>query len=70
MGVNVAVDMSGKKAEKQIKNAVKKGINYVIFIGEKELEEESFVLKNLETGADAKHSLQRIVSIVKDYRNK
>jgi histidyl-tRNA synthetase len=68
MGVNVAADFTGRKADKQLKTALKKGINYVLFIGEKELAEEQYVLKNLKTGEEERHGVQRIVSIVKDYR--
>jgi histidyl-tRNA synthetase len=68
MGLNAAVDFSGRKTDKQIQSAVKKGINYVLFIGEKELASEQYTLKNLITGVEEQHSAQRIVSIVKDYR--
>lgn len=68
MGLNVALDTSGKKAGDQIKNAVKQGAHYALFIGEQELEDEQFTLKNLDTGTEEKHGLQRIVSVVKDYR--
>ena len=69
MGLNVAVDLSGRKVGAQIKAAEKKGIHYMLAIGESELADEQFPLKNLLTGIEEKHSLQRIVSIVKDYRN-
>jgi histidyl-tRNA synthetase len=68
MELNIAVDISDRKAEKQIKTAVKKGIRYVIFIGEEELESEQFVLKDVNSGEEQKHSLERIVSMVKDSR--
>lgn len=68
MGANVAVDLSGKKMDKQIKTAVKKGIHYAMFIGEKELKEELYTVRNLTTGVEERHSASRIVSIVKDYR--
>jgi histidyl-tRNA synthetase len=68
MGLNIAIDATDRKADKKIKAADKRDIHYVIFIGEKELEDEQFVLKNLKTGAEERHSLQRIVSIIKDYR--
>lgn len=68
MGVKAAADMGGNKADKQIKAALKNGINYILFIGEKELTDQQFTLKDLSTGKEEKHSLQRIVSIVKDYR--
>ena len=70
MGVNVAVDITGRKPDKQLKTALKKGVPYVIFIGEKELEQEQFKLKNLALGTEESHSLQRIVSIIKDRRRK
>jgi len=69
MGANVAVDITGRSPDKQIKTAVKKGIHYALFIGEKDLKEEQFEIKNLMTGVAEKHSLERIVSIVKDWRS-
>lgn len=67
-GVNVAVDMSGRKIDKQIKTAVKKQIRYAIIIGEQELEDQQYVLKNLGLGQEEKHSIERIVSAIKDVR--
>ena len=69
MGLNVAVDSSGRKMDKQIKAAVKKGVHYALFIGGAELASEQFKLKNLATGEEESHGLQRIVSIVRDYRH-
>jgi histidyl-tRNA synthetase len=69
-GLNVAVDLSDRKLDKQIKTADKKGIHYVVFIGEKELADDRYVLKHLGTGAEECHSPARIVSIVRDYRAK
>ncbi|HSX29289.1 MAG TPA: histidine--tRNA ligase [Candidatus Saccharimonadales bacterium] len=68
MGANVAIDLTGAKPDKQIKTAVKKGIHYVMFIGERDLAEEQYELKNLITGRAERHSAARIVSIIKDYR--
>lgn len=68
MGLSVAVDSTGRKADKQIKTAIKKDVHYVMFIGEKELTDEQYPIKNLHSGVEEKHSLQRLVSIVKDYR--
>ncbi|MDB5164051.1 MAG: histidyl-tRNA synthetase [Candidatus Saccharibacteria bacterium] len=68
MGLKVAVGIGDSKIDKQIKTAVKKGLHYAIFIGENELNNESFVLKNLEGQTEEKHSLERIVSIIKDHR--
>jgi len=69
MGVNVFVDISGRKIDKQLKNADKMGASYVMFIGEDELEREQFKLKDLSSGNEEFHSLQRIVTIVKDIRS-
>lgn len=69
MGLNVAVDSTGRKLDKQIKTAVKKGLHYALFIGEAELDEGQYKLRNLVDGTEESHSLQRIVSIVKDRRH-
>jgi histidyl-tRNA synthetase len=68
MGLNVAVDLGGRAIDKQIKTAQKKGIQYVLFVGDHELDSEQYTLKNLHTGEEEKHSLERIVSIVQDHR--
>jgi histidyl-tRNA synthetase len=70
LGARLAIDTTGRKPDKQIKTAVKKGIHYALFIGEKELADEQYVLKNLITGEDERHGIERTVSIIKDYRNK
>ena len=68
MGLNVAIDLSGKKLGDQFKTAQKKSVQHVIIIGKNELAEQQFKLKNLLTGVEETHSLSRIVSIVKDHR--
>ncbi len=68
MGVNVALDFTGRKIEKQIKSASKQGVRYALFIGDKELETEQYNLKDLVKGSEETHGLQRIASIVKDFR--
>jgi histidyl-tRNA synthetase len=68
--VKVAVDITGRKPDKQIKTADKKGIHYVVTIGPEELSTGQYPLKNLRTGIEEKHSLSRLISIVEDYRHK
>lgn len=70
MGVNVATDLGDRKTDKQITTALKKGIKYIMFVGEKDIDQGQFNLKHLDTGLEENHSLQRIVSIVKDIRKK
>jgi histidyl-tRNA synthetase len=69
MGLNIAVDLTGRKLDKQIKSAVKKGIHYAIFIGGDEIANDQYKLRNLVDGSEEAHSLQRIVSIAKDRRH-
>jgi len=70
MGLNVAVGAAGKKVGDHFKTAEKKGIDNVLVLGESELADEQYTLKNLHTGEEEKHSLERIVTIVKDYRKR
>jgi len=69
LGLNLAVDLTGKKMGDQLRTADKKGLRYVIIIGAKELEDEQFTLKDLKSGTEEKHGLERIVSIVQDHRH-
>lgn len=68
MEVNVAVDVSGRKLDKQLKTADKKGIRYVLVIGENEISSQQFVLKDLKERKEEAHSIERIASIIKDHR--
>lgn len=70
MGVNVAVDATGRKPDKQLKSADKMGIRFVVFIGDNELESGQFTLKDIRTGAVETHGVQQLVSQIKDYRKK
>ncbi len=63
-GVRLALDTTGRKLDAQIRSAAKSGTRYVIFIGEKELEEKRFKLKDLHSGLEEEHSLERTVSIL------
>lgn len=69
-GLRIAVDTTGRKLEKQIKTAVKKGIYHIIFIGEAEVADDRYKLKNLETGAEETHGSERIVAMLRDRRRK
>jgi histidyl-tRNA synthetase len=67
-GLNVAVDITNRKVGQQIKTAEKKNIRFAMIVGEEELRDFSYQLKNLQTGEEAKHSVSRIASIASDYR--
>ena len=68
--MNTELDSTLRKVDKQIKTALKKGVPYVIFVGEKELKSEIYAFKDLKTSEEQSLSLARIVSAVKDYRKK
>ena len=69
MGLNIFVDATDRKIANKIKNADKHGMKFVMFVGENELNEGQYPVKNLETGHEQKHSPERLVSIIKDFRN-
>lgn len=66
--VKVELDISNRKMDKQIKTASKKGITYILFVGDEELEKELYSLKNITTGKDRTLSFERVVAAVKDHR--
>ncbi len=67
-GLRIAIDATGRKLDKQFKAAEKKQIHYVVFIGPREIEEDIYVLKNIQTGLEERHGIARLISLVKDYR--
>lgn len=67
-GVNIEVDFTGRKIDKQLKTAIKKHIHYLIFVGEDEIKKEVYSLKDIESGEEEKLSLERIVTKIKDRR--
>ena len=69
-GVNVEVDFTGRKIDKQLKSAIKKNIPYLMFIGEDELSSELYTLKNTITSDEQKLSFERVISTVRDRRQK
>lgn len=69
-GVNVEVDITDRKVDKQLKTAIKKGIPYILFIGEDELASEVYPLKDLRSGEEQKVAFERIVTILGDRRRK
>lgn len=66
LGVSVEVDMTGKKLKKSFEFANRENIPYVIVLGETELEEGRFNIKNMETGEENSVNLNDVESI-KEY---
>ena len=64
-GVNVELDLSNRKLDKQIKNALKKDIRYMIFVGENEVQSGLFALKDMQKSAEYKLNISDIVGIIR-----
>lgn len=69
-GVKVAVDITNRKLDKQIKAAVKMKVPYMLFIGEKELADELYRLKDVKSENEQVLGAERIVTTVADYRRR
>jgi len=67
-GVNVELDITDRKLDRQIKTAVKKQIPYILFIGDDEVKSEIYTLKDTTSTEEQKLSFARIVSQLKDRR--
>lgn len=67
--VNVELDFTGRKIDRQLKTAIKKKIPYILIVGEDELKTETYPLKRTATGEERKLSVERIVSTIKDRRH-
>lgn len=69
-GSNVELDITGRKVDKQLKTAVKKQIPYIIFVGDEEAKANIYPVKTTASGQEDKHSFERLVSLLADYRRK
>lgn len=68
-GVNTELDITGRKIDKQMKSAIKKGVPFLLFVGKKELDEETYTLKDVAKEEEHKLGFSRLVSVIKDYRH-
>ncbi|MBP6590037.1 MAG: histidine--tRNA ligase [Chitinophagaceae bacterium] len=62
-GISAELYHEATKFDKQFKYAEKKNIPYVIIIGEKELQEQTFNLKNLNTGVQSTQPVAELLTI-------
>jgi histidyl-tRNA synthetase len=63
-GVNVAVDFTDRKIDKKIRVAVKTGVQYLLFIGEDEINSGQYTLKNLATENEQKLTLDDVIDAI------
>ena len=68
-GVKVEIDITGRKIDRQIKTAVKKHIQSLVFIGENELTSNMYTFKDIRSGEEERLSFERVVTAIKDRRN-
>jgi len=61
-GIKTEVDITGRKLDKQLKTALKKLIPNILFIGESEVEQGLYTLKNLANETEEKLTVQEIIS--------
>jgi histidyl-tRNA synthetase len=64
-GVIVETDLTEDKLKDQLKRADRHGAKFIICIGEDEVKEGIFVLKNLETGREDRVPLEEVANIIK-----
>ena len=61
-GINTEIDNTERKLDKQIKTALKKKIPYIVFVGESEIKEGEYTLKNLAEETEEKLIVQEIIN--------
>lgn len=69
-GINIELDLTARKVDKQLKTAIKKAIPYILFVGENELSTELYSLKDVTSGDEQKVAFERIVTTLRDRRRK
>lgn len=60
-GANIAVDLSNRKIDAQIRSAVKSGVPFVLFIGDEEIKNGVFKLRNLKRGEEHQLPAKQVV---------
>lgn len=63
-GIKADIYPSSAKMQKQMKYANNRNVPYVVLIGEQELDENSFVVKNMKEGTQEKYSLNKVADFV------
>jgi histidyl-tRNA synthetase len=63
-GINVAIDISGKKLSDQLKSLDKRNIPYVLTIGSEELKSQNFTVRNTETREERSGSVDEVIKTI------
>lgn len=67
-GLNIAVDISGRKLSDQLKSLDKRGIPFVATIGSEELKSQKFTIRNTETREEKSGSIDELIKFLKNIR--
>lgn len=67
-GINVSVDSSGRKLDAQLRSAVKAKVPFVMFLGEDEIKNQKYKLRNLGTGEELTLPLGQVAETLKARR--
>lgn len=65
-GIRVEVDLEGKGIKKSLESALKRGIPYLLIIGEDELKNRLFTLKDLQKKDQQSLTLQEIIGTIQN----
>jgi histidyl-tRNA synthetase len=63
-GITIASDISDRKLGKKIVAAANKGSEYVIIIGDEEIDTNLFTLKNLNAQTEVKDTVENIIKLL------
>ncbi|MBI2079960.1 histidine--tRNA ligase [Candidatus Micrarchaeota archaeon] len=63
-GINVEVDLNERNLRKQFDYANALSIPYVVVLGEKEIKEKLYTLKNMQTGKEDKLTFQDVIKVL------
>jgi len=65
-GINTELNLSEKKFDKQLKTALKKGIPYILFIGEDEVKSGIYTIKNIAKSEEYKVNFTELTKLIKE----
>jgi histidyl-tRNA synthetase len=63
VGISAELYPSSAKLKKQMLYAHKKGVAFVVLIGSEELEQNQFVVKNMQSGEQSTHAMADLLSV-------
>lgn len=63
-GINVAIDITNRKPDKQIKTALKLGVQYLLFIGADELANKKYILRKVKDQNEDILNIEDIVKVI------